>query len=61
MVEYGKMTLVTGKTALYNIKTSFNKGWILALYIMLALIIGEILTTYRYHGDCGRLDNCSVP
>ena len=43
MVAYGKMTLVTGKTALYNIKTSFNKGWILALYIMLALIIGEIL------------------
>ena len=43
MVAYGKMTLVTGRTALYNIKTCFNKGWILALYIMLALIIGELL------------------
>ena len=43
MVAYGKITLVTGRTALYNIKTGFNRGWILALYIMLALIIGELL------------------
>jgi len=44
MVAYGKMTLVTGRTALYNIKTGFKKGgWLLALYIMLALIVGEML------------------
>ena len=43
MVAYGKITLVTGQTALYNIKTNFNRGWILAFYIMLALIIGELL------------------
>ena len=43
MVAYGKMTIVTGKTALYNVKTNFSQGWILALYIMLALIIGEML------------------
>jgi Mn2+/Fe2+ NRAMP family transporter len=43
MVAYGKLTLVTGHTALYNVKTNFNHGWILALYIMLALIIGEML------------------
>ena len=44
MVAYGKMTLVTGRTALYNIKTAFSKGgWLLALYIMLALIVGELL------------------
>ena len=44
MVAYGKITLVTGRTALFNIKTGFNKGgWLLALYIMLALIIGEML------------------
>ena len=43
MVAYGKMTIVTGKTALFNIKTNFSKGWILALYIMLTLIIGEML------------------
>jgi len=43
MVAYGKMTIVTGKTALYNVKTNFSQGWILALYIMLALIVGEML------------------
>uniref|UniRef100_UPI0032161F7E Nramp family divalent metal transporter n=1 Tax=uncultured Draconibacterium sp. TaxID=1573823 RepID=UPI0032161F7E len=43
MVAYGKVTLVTGKTALYNIKTEFKFGWILALYILAALIIGELL------------------
>jgi Mn2+/Fe2+ NRAMP family transporter len=43
MVAYGKVTLVTGKTALYNIKTEFKYGWILAIYILIALIIGELL------------------
>jgi len=43
MVAYGKMTLVSGKTALNNIKTEFTGGWVLALYILIALIIGELL------------------
>ncbi|NQU86039.1 MAG: Nramp family divalent metal transporter [Mariniphaga sp.] len=43
MIAYGKVTLVTGKTALYNIKTEFKYGWVLALYILIALIIGELL------------------
>ncbi|WP_372935422.1 Nramp family divalent metal transporter [Mariniphaga sediminis] len=43
MVAYGKVTLVTGKTALTNIKNEFQHGWILALYILIALIIGELL------------------
>uniref|UniRef100_UPI0032178ECE Nramp family divalent metal transporter n=1 Tax=uncultured Draconibacterium sp. TaxID=1573823 RepID=UPI0032178ECE len=43
MVAYGKVTLVTGKTALFNIKNGFRHGWILALYILLALVIGEFL------------------
>jgi len=43
MVAYGKTTLVTGKTALTNIKQNFRYGNILALYIMIALISGEIL------------------
>ena len=43
MVAYGKITLVTGRTALYNVKSNFKQGWILALYIMLALIVGEML------------------
>lgn len=43
MVAYGKVTLVSGKTALTNIKHEFKYGWILALYILIALIIGELL------------------
>ena len=44
MVAYGQVTLVSGRTALYNIKTHFpwfGRG--LAIYIMIALIIGELL------------------
>ncbi len=43
MVAYGKVTLVTGKTALYNFKSEFKGGWLLSLYIIVALIIGELL------------------
>lgn len=43
MIAYGQLTLVSGNTALHNIKTEFRTGKILALYIMAALIIGELL------------------
>jgi len=43
MVAYGKTTLVTGKTALTIIKQNFRFGKILALYIIIALVSGEIL------------------
>jgi Mn2+/Fe2+ NRAMP family transporter len=43
MVAYGKVTLVSGKTALFNFKTEFKGGWLLSLYIITALIIGELL------------------
>ena len=43
MVAYGKVTLVSGNTALFNIKKEFSYGWILALYILIALITGELL------------------
>jgi len=43
MVAYGKVTLVSGHTALYNIKNEYRYGWILALYILIALIMGELL------------------
>lgn len=43
MVAYGQLTLVSGKTALYNIKTNLRFGKPLALYILAALIIGELL------------------
>lgn len=43
MVSYGKVTLVTGHTALYNFKKHFKYGWLLSIYIIIALIIGELL------------------
>ena len=43
MVAYGQVTLVSGKTALFNIKTSLKGGKLLALYILVALVIGELL------------------
>ncbi|MBD3287621.1 hypothetical protein GF337_02355, partial [candidate division KSB1 bacterium] len=43
MVAYGQVTLVTGNTALFNIKSNFKFGKILAIYILVALIIGELL------------------
>lgn len=43
MVAYGQVTLVTGNTALFNFKSNFRFGRPLAIYIMIALIIGEIL------------------
>src|SRR3546814_111925 len=43
MVAYGRVTLTTGRTALFNIKTQIKGGKWIALYIMIALIIGELL------------------
>jgi len=43
MVAYGKVTLVSGKTALFNFRKEFKGGWVLSLYIIIALIIGELL------------------
>ena len=44
MVAYGQVTLVSGNTALKNIKLHIPKiGKVLAIYIMIALIIGELL------------------
>lgn len=50
MVAYGKTTLVTGKTALFNIKTNFTYGKVLAIYIIIALVIGEILALMGIFG-----------
>lgn len=43
MVAYGQVTLVSGQTALYNIKTRLRYGFPLAIYILIALILGELL------------------
>jgi Mn2+/Fe2+ NRAMP family transporter len=50
MVAYGKTTLVTGKTALFNIKSHFKYGKVLAIYIIIALVIGEILALMGIFG-----------
>lgn len=43
MVAYGQVTLVSGKTALFNIKQNIKFGKPIALYILVSLIIGEVL------------------
>ncbi len=43
MVAYGKVTIVSGNTALFNFKKEFKFGSILSIYIIAALIIGELL------------------
>lgn len=50
MVAYGKTTLVTGKTALFNIKSNFKYGRFLAIYIIIALVLGEVLALMGIFG-----------
>jgi len=55
MVAYGQMTLVSGNTALFNIKTSFTAGKVLSIYIIITLIIGEILALMGIMGIVSEL------
>lgn len=55
MVAYGKVTIVTGKTALNNIRTEFKRGWIIALYVLVSLIIGELLALIGVMGIVAEL------
>jgi len=55
MVAFGHLTLVTGRTALHNFKTEIRGGKILALYIMAALILGEILALIGIMGIVAEL------
>jgi len=50
MVAYGRMTLVSGKTALNNFKHSFRLGPALSVYIIIALITGELLAVMGVMG-----------
>lgn len=43
MSAYGKVTLVTGRTVLNTIKNELEYGRLLALYILTAVVIGELL------------------
>ncbi|HEC42578.1 MAG TPA: hypothetical protein ENI20_07090 [Bacteroides sp.] len=55
MVAYGKMTLVSGRTALFNFKTQLKGGKILAIYIIIALITGEVLALIGIMGIVAEL------
>lgn len=55
MVAYGKLTLVSGNTALFNIKTHIKGGKWLAIYILIALIIGELLALVGIMGIMAEL------
>jgi manganese transport protein len=50
MVAYGKTTLVSGQTALSTIKSSLIFGRPLAIYILIALVIGELLALMGIFG-----------
>jgi len=50
MVAYGQVTLVSGKTALNIFKTNLKIGRVLAIYIIIALIIGELLAVMGVMG-----------
>ena len=44
MVGFGRLTLVTGQTALQSFKTGIpGVGKILALYVLIALVLGELV------------------
>ncbi len=56
MVAFGHLTLVTGKTALHNFKNQIPwVGNILAIYIMIALIMGELLALIGIMGIVSEL------
>jgi Mn2+/Fe2+ NRAMP family transporter len=55
MVAYGQLTLVTGKTALSNFRSNFRYGAVLCIYIMGALILGELLALMGIMGIVGDL------
>jgi len=50
MVAYGKTTLVSGSTALSTIKSNLIYGKALAIYILIALVIGELLALMGIFG-----------
>jgi len=50
MVAYGKTTIVSGQTALSTIKSGLTYGKILAIYILIALVVGELLALMGIFG-----------
>ena len=50
MVAYGKATIVSGRTALSTIKSDLRYGTVLAIYILIALVMGELLALMGIFG-----------
>jgi manganese transport protein len=50
MVAYGKTTIVSGQTALSTIKSGLTYGKVLAIYILIALVVGELLALMGIFG-----------
>ena len=50
MVAYGKATIVSGRTALSTIRSELRYGTLLAIYILIALIMGELLALMGIFG-----------
>ncbi len=56
MVAFGRLTLVTGQTALQSFKTKIPKvGTYVALYVMTALILGELVALIGVMGIVSEL------
>ncbi|MEH6680801.1 MAG: Nramp family divalent metal transporter [Sediminicola sp.] len=55
MVAYGKVTLVTNRTILFNFKKELKWGKVLSLYIITALVLGELLALMGVMGIVGDL------
>ena len=43
LVAYGRYSLVTGNTSLYGIRREIRGGWLIAGYLVVAIILGEIM------------------
>jgi manganese transport protein len=55
MVAYGRVALVTGHTALATFRSYFRFGGVLSIYVMSALILGELLALIGIMGIVGDL------
>ena len=55
MVAYGQVTLVSGRTALANFRSNLRFGSALSIYIMIAMILGELLALMGIMGIVGDL------
>ena len=56
MVGFGRLTLVTGQTALQNFRTGIPRvGKYLALYVLIALILGELVALIGVMGIVSEL------